>query len=50
MTQLEMITSTAASGSGICSIEPFRNSTLEAPARAWFALASSSISSVMSSP
>ena len=32
MTQLEMITSTELSGSGICSISPFRNSTLDAPA------------------
>ena len=32
MTQLEMMTSTDASGSGICSISPFRNSTFVAPA------------------
>ena len=28
MTQFEMMTSTELSGSGICSISPFRNSTL----------------------
>jgi hypothetical protein len=50
MTQLEMMTSTELSGRGICSISPLRNSTLVVPARAAFARASSSISSVMSSP
>src|SRR5262245_14414501 len=32
MTQLEMMTSTELSGSGMCSISPFRNSTFSAPA------------------
>jgi hypothetical protein len=50
MTQLEMTTSTLSSGSGIASIWPQRNSTLVALASAAFARASSSISSVMSSP
>ena len=36
-TQLLMTTSTEASGSGIDSISPFRNSTLAAPMRAAFA-------------
>ena len=31
MTQFEMITSTELSGSGMCSISPFRNSTFSAP-------------------
>ena len=50
MTQLEMMTSTELSGSGIASISPFRNSTFSTPAFRWFARASSSISSVMSRP
>ena len=50
MTQLEMMTSTELSGSGIASIVPLRNSTLVAPALRWFSLASASISSVMSRP
>jgi hypothetical protein len=50
MTQLEMITSTEPSGSGIDSIDPFRNSTLVAPAFCWFSRASASMSSVMSRP
>jgi len=50
MTQFEMITSTAASGSGMCSISPFKNSTFVTPALRWFARASATISSVMSRP
>ncbi len=50
MTQLEMITSTDASGSGIASISPLRNSTFATPALLWFSRASDSISSVMSIP
>jgi len=50
ITQFEMITSTDASGSGTCSISPFRNSTLVAPALRLFSSASASISSVMSRP
>ena len=34
MTQFEMMTSTELSGSGMCSISPFRNSTFSAPALA----------------
>ena len=40
MTQLEMMTSTELSGSGIASISPFRNSTLSTPAFRWFSRAS----------
>ena len=50
MTQLLMTTSTEASGRGIVSISPLRNSTLVAPAFSWFSRASASISSVMSRP
>ena len=50
MTQLEMITSTELSGSGIASISPLRNSTLSTPAFRWFSRARASISSVMSRP
>ena len=50
MTQLEMITSTELSGSGIASISPFRNSTFSTPALRWFSRARASISSVMSRP
>src|SRR5688500_13236869 len=50
ITQLEMMTSTDASGRGMRSISPLRNSTFVAPARSLFALASASISSVMSRP
>ena len=50
ITQLEMITSTELSGSGIASIWPSRNSTFSAPAARASARARSSISSVMSSP
>src|SRR6185295_12522320 len=50
ITQLEMITSTEPSGSGIASICPRRNSTFSAPAAWAFARARSSISSVMSRP
>ena len=50
MTQLEMTTSTDSSDSGISSIVPLRNSTFSTPASAWLRRASSSISSVMSSP
>src|SRR5918995_2838469 len=50
MTQLEITTSTWSSGSGISSMCPFRNSTFSTPASALFFSASSSISSVMSSP
>ena len=49
-TQFEMITSTVFDGNGIDSMLPRRNSTLVAPARALFSLASASISSVMSRP
>ena len=44
------ITSTVASGRGIASMDPLRNSTLVAPALRWFSRASASISSVMSRP
>src|SRR5450755_1926734 len=50
ITQLEMITSTELSGSGIASMWPCRNSTLAAPALAALARARLSISSVMSRP
>ncbi len=50
ITQLEMITSTELSGSGMCSISPLRNSTLAMPDFFLFSLASASISSVMSRP
>ena len=50
ITQLEMITSTELSGSGIASIWPRRNSTFSAPAARALARARSSISSVMSRP
>jgi len=50
MTQLEITTSTDVSGSGRASISPLRNSTFAAPALAALARASSSISSVMSTP
>jgi hypothetical protein len=50
ITQFEMITSTAASGKGMCSMSPFRNSTLVTPACFWLSRASASISSVMSRP
>src|SRR5829696_5079918 len=50
MTQLEITTSTWSSGSGTSSMWPFRNSTFSAPTSALFFSASSSISSVMSSP
>src|SRR5438105_3287606 len=50
ITQLEMMTSTLTSGSGMCSISPLRNSTLSMPALRWLSRASASISSVMSSP
>src|SRR5713226_1530229 len=50
MTQLEMTTSTAASARGIASMVPLRKVALSTPARALFSLASSSISSVMSTP
>src|ERR1039458_8109895 len=50
MTQLEMMTSTEASGSGMLSIWPLRNSTFSSPALALLELASASISSVMSRP
>jgi hypothetical protein len=50
ITQLEITTSTEASGSGRSSIWPLRNSTLAAPALAALARASSSISPVMSTP
>src|SRR3989475_8858274 len=42
-TQFEMITSTDASGRGICSISPFRNSTFTTPALRWFSRARASI-------
>src|ERR1017187_10379983 len=50
MTQLERMTSTELSGSGMFSISPLRNSTLVAPAWRWFSRARASMSSVMSSP
>ena len=50
MTQLEITTSTEASGSGTSSMKPLRNSTFSAPAFAALARASASISSVMSRP
>ena len=50
ITQLEMMTSTDASGSGMCSISPLRNSTFVSPDVRWFSRASASISSVMSRP
>ena len=50
MTQLEMITSTVSSASGMSSIVPLMNSTFSTPASRWLARASSSISSVMSRP
>src|SRR5216684_3155862 len=50
ITQFEMMTSTELSGSGICSISPFKNSTLSAPALRLLSFASASISSVMSRP
>jgi hypothetical protein len=50
ITQLEITTSTAASGSGTSSMVPVRNSTFVAPALAALPRASSSISSVMSTP
>ena len=50
MTQLEMTTSTDASGSGTSSIVPLRKVALSTPAFALLRLASSSISSVMSTP
>jgi hypothetical protein len=45
-----MITSTELSGSGMCSISPFKNSTFVTAALTLFAFASASISSVMSNP
>ena len=50
ITQLEMITSTEPSGSGIASIWPSRNSTFCAPAAMALARARSSIWVVMSRP
>ena len=50
ITQFEMITSTALSGRGMCSISPLRNSTFSIPDFLWFSLASASISSVISRP
>jgi len=50
MTQVEMTTSTDASGSGMSSIRPLRNSTLGTRASAALRRARSSISSVRSSP
>jgi len=50
ITQLLITTSTAASGSGTFSMVPLMNSTLVALALAALARASSSISSVMSTP
>ena len=49
-TQLDMTTSTFASGSGIFSISPLTNSTLVMPRLAWFLRARFSMSSVMSRP
>src|SRR5437867_7473985 len=39
ITQFEMITFTDASGRGMCSISPFRNSTFATPAFRWFSRA-----------
>src|SRR5207302_6944813 len=50
ITQFEMTTSTEASGSGMFSISPFKNSTFATPDLRWFSRASASISSVMSRP
>ena len=50
MTQLEMMTSTELSGSGMFSISPLRNSTLVRPDARLFWLARASISSVISRP
>jgi len=50
ITQLEITTSTEASGSGTASIWPLTNSTLAAPALAAFCRARASMSSVMSTP
>src|SRR6267142_2867468 len=50
ITQFEITTSIEASGSGTLSIEPLRNVALPTPALLMFPLASSSISSVMSTP
>ena len=50
MTQLDITTSTDASGSGRASISPLRNSTFCAPALTALARARVSISSVMSTP
>src|SRR5437867_4026365 len=50
ITQFEMSTSTEASGRGMLSISPLRNSTFVTPALRWFSRARASISSVMSSP
>src|SRR5215472_5298738 len=50
ITQLEITTSTDASGSGRSSISPLRNSTFSAPALAALARARVSMSSVMSTP
>src|SRR5690606_7563713 len=50
ITQLEITTSMVLSGSGMSSMCPRRNSTFVAPASAALRRASSSISSVMSSP
>ena len=50
ITQLEMMTSNVASGSGIDSISPFWNSTFFAPTFARLRRASSSMSSLMSRP
>ena len=50
ITQLEMTTSTDASGSGMASMDPFRNVALVTPALSRLRLAIASISSVMSTP
>jgi hypothetical protein len=50
MTQLEITTSTLASGRGNSSIVPFRNVAFAMPERSWFVRATASISSVMSTP
>src|SRR6266540_3190134 len=50
ITQFEMMTSTELSGSGMCSISPFRNFTLVKPLLRRLSSASASISSVMSRP
>ena len=50
MTQFEMITSTALSGSGMFSISPFRKCTLVRPLLRLFSSAKASIWSVMSRP